>query len=256
MKNILKISKLAAMAMIAMSLFSCSTEDEISSSVTTYPVITVTGDESILVEKGETFTDPGVTATVGEIDVPVEVRYVGQYRGNIFNGTLDTSVSDVYTAEYTATNTDGFSRTLTRQVVVAETGDLENSIAGLYTSTVFRNGAQGNPASAYTDIEYILIWQNDDGTYGISDAFGGWYLFARAIAGSETPGTVIVANNIAANDFSFPGTQTNSYFGGSSEMTEMTVDAVARTIDFTTIWEADPTTTYTFDVHLEQVQLN
>lgn len=244
------------MTLVTISLFSCSTEEEISSSVTVYPVITVAGEESLLVEKGETFTDLGATATIGENDVPVDVRYVGQYRGNIFNGTLDTNVSDVYTAEYTATNEEGFSRTLTREVIVAETGDLVNNIAGLYTSTVFRNGAQGTPASAYTDIEYILIWQNDDGTYGISDAFGGWYLFGRALAESETPGTVIVANNIAANDFSFPGTQTNSYFGGSSEMTEMIVDPVARTIDFTTVWEADPETTYEFEVHLEQVQLN
>ena len=100
----------------------------------------------------------------------------------------------------------------------------------------------------------MLIWKNSDGSYEISDSFGGWYLFGRAIPLSETPGGIIVANDIPSNDFSFPGTQTNRYFGGTSEITSMTVNPDAGTIDFTCVWQADAVTTYTFDVHLEQVQ--
>jgi hypothetical protein len=254
MKTIVKHSKFAAICFAALASFSCSNEDPISSRVTYYPLITVMGEDQIIVERGETFNDPGATATIEGEEVPLDVRFVGQYRGNVFNNTLDTNVSDIYTQEFTATNEEGFSRTLTREVIVAETGDLVNSIAGLYRSTVFRNGSQGSPASAYTDIEYILIWENEDGTYGISDAFGGWYLFARAIPDSETPGGIIVANNIAANDFEFPGTLTNSYFGGSAQITDMTVNPDDNSIDLTTVWQADPATTYTFNVHLEQVQ--
>ncbi|WP_129583019.1 hypothetical protein [Flavobacterium cyanobacteriorum] len=184
----------------------------------------------------------------------MEVQFSGQYRGNTFENILDTNVSDIYTQEFTATNQEGFSRTLIREVIVAETGDLTNSIAGLYRSTVFRNGVQGNPASAYTNIEYILIWENEDGTYGISDAFGGWYLFGRAIPGSETPGGIIIANNIPANDFDFPATLSNSYFGGEAQITQMTVNPADNSIDLTTVWQADVSTTYTFDIHLEQVQ--
>src|SRR5690606_17499652 len=177
----------------------------------------------------------------------------GLYRGGT---TLDTNVDDVYTITYTATNQDGFSGSATRTVIVADTGDLVTNIAGLYRTTVFRNGTQpaSNPQD-YTNREWILIWQNDDGTYGISDAFGGWYLYGRAIPGSETPGTIIVANNIPANDFEFPGTQTNTYFGGSSEMTQMTVDPSTNSIDFTTVWNTTPpVTVYTFTVHLVQHQ--
>lgn len=255
MKNINILSRLGV-GILFLALASCSTEDEVASKVTYFPVITQNSpdQEVIFVEEGTPFTDPGAVATVDGVEIPLETTYIGRYRGNTFT-TLDTNVSDIYTIEYSAVNDDGFSGVSTRQVIVAETGDLVNSISGLYTSTVFRNGAQPttNPQD-YTDIEYMLIWQNEDGTYEISDAFGGWYLFGRAIPESETPGGLIVANDISANDFTFPGTQTNRYFGGSSEITSMTVDPDAKTIDFVCVWEADPATTYTFEVHLEQVQ--
>ncbi len=254
MKNIYKKGRLGLIA-IVFAVASCSTEDEISSIVTEYPIITVNGDATIFVEEGEAFTDPGAVATIGENEVPLDIRYVGRYRGNVYTGTLDNAVADIYTAEYSAVNEDGFTGTATRQIIVATTGDLVNSIEGLYTSTVFRNGSQGAPVSAYTDIEYILIWKNDDGSYEVSDSFGGWYLFARAIADSETPGGVIVANDIPANDFSFPGTQTNLYFGGTSEILDLEVNAVTKTLVLTTSWlTTPPVTNYTFVSNLEQVQ--
>jgi hypothetical protein len=253
MKNIYK-KGLGLMAVI-LAFTSCSTEDEISSTVTEYPIITVNGDATIFVDEGEAFTDPGAVATIGEEEVPLDIRYVGRYRGNVYTGTLDTSVADIYTAEYSAVNEDGFTGTATRQIIVANTGDLVNSIEGVYTSTVFRNGSQGSPVSAYTDIKYILIWKNGDGTYEVSDSFGGWYLFARAIADSETPGGIIVANDIPANDFSFPGTQTNLYFGGTSEITDLEVNPVTKTLVLTTSWQTTPpVTNYTFVSTLKQVQ--
>lgn len=254
MKNLYKLGKIGAIA-ILFAITSCSTEDEISSKVTVYPIITVNGDSTIFLNEGEAFTDPGAVAMIGETEVPVDVKYVGRYRGNVFTGTLDTSVADIYTAEYSALNEEGFAGTATRQIIVANTGDLVNSIEGLYTSTVFRNGTQGTPASNYTDIEYMLIWKNDDGSYEISDAFGGWYLFGRAIPDSETPGGIIVANDIPSNDFSFPGTQTNLYFGGDSEITGLTVNPDTKTIEITTVWETPPpVTVYTFVSTLTQVQ--
>lgn len=254
MKN--KINIFGAVAML-FAMGSCTNEDPISSSVTNYAVITLnSGDETIFVNGGESFTDPGAISTVDGEEVPTTVTYTGRYRGNVLT-TLDTNISDVYTASYSAVNPDGFSSAATREIIVAKTGDLVNSIEGLYTSTVFRNGTQGAPASNYTDIEYILIWKNDDGSYGISDSFGGWYLFGRAIADSETPGGIIVANDISTNSFSFPGTQVNSYFGGTSEITGMTVDPVAKTINVTNTWVAPgtPPTNYTFTFTLKQVEL-
>jgi len=252
----IKTTGAAVLVTLAIALTSCSTEDSIHSSVTNYAVLSLNDetDEPILIEQGTNYTDPGAMATIDDQEVPITTTYTGRYRGNTFNETLDTDVSDFYTTSYSAVNEEGFSSSVTRDIIVAETGDLVNSIAGLYRSTVFRNGVQGTPESAYTDIEYILIWENEDGTYGISDAFGGWYLFGRAIAGSETPGGIIVANNITSDDFEFPATLSNAYFGGSAEITGLNVNPDDNSIDMITVWEADAETTYTFNIHLEQVQ--
>lgn len=255
MKNIFK--KGLGIGVMLFTLISC-TEDPIPSKITYFPIITQNSPEvtRMFVEQGDAFTDPGAVATENDEVIDLSTSYVGHYRNNTFKETLDTNVSDIYEIQYSAINVDGFAGVSTREVIVAKTGDLVNSIAGLYTSTVFRNGSQGAPASNYTDIEYVLIWENADGTYGISDTFGGWYEYGRAIAGSETPGATIVANNIATNDFSFPGTQTNTYFGGASNILSLTVDPATKTLVLTTKWVAPgtPPTNYTFVSTLTQVQ--
>lgn len=249
MKTLHKITAIALFGSL-FSLTSCY-EDPIGSIVTEYPVITVQGDDPIFISVDEAFTDPGAIAMIGDEEVPVTTTYIGTFSGTT-SSTLDTSVADIYTASYSAMNGDGFSGTATRQIIVANTGDLTTSIEGLYRSTVVRNGAGG---PQYTDMEYVLIWKTGDNTYEISDAFGGYYDIGRAYGPTYiTPGATIVANDIATNDFSFPGTQSNATFGGSSEITGMTVDANAGTIDFIDVWEADASTTYTFQIHLEQVQ--
>ena len=229
------------------------TSSENVSNLTVYPVITLEGDDPAFVEAGTPYTDPGATGTISGVPVDLDTQFIGRYRKNVFS-ELDTNVADVYNLEYSAMNSDGFTSGASRQVIVAKTGDLVNSIEGLYTSTVTRNGAQGSPASAYTDIEYILIWKNADGTYEVSDAFGGWYLFARAIGGSESPGGKIVANSIPGNSFTFPGTFSNSYFGGSARITALTVDPATKKLVLTCVWQADAATTYTFVSTLTQVQ--
>lgn len=252
MKALYKITKLGLLGVL-LTLASCGYEDPIESTVTVFPVITLNGEQEVQVGVGETFNDPGATATVDDVEIPVEVTYVGRFTGNTSTGTLDTSVPDIYIASYAAENSDGFSGSVTRTVVVSNTGDLVNSIEGLYTSTVLRNGASG---PEYTDMEYVLIWQNEDGSYELSDAFGGYYDIGRAYGvGYVTPGALIIANDIPSNDFTYPNTVSNATFGGSATIAGMVVDSGAGTINFTCVWEADPATTYTFEIELQQVQL-
>jgi len=253
MKNIYKLSKAGLLA-ICLSLTACGTEDEIGTElITNYAVITYDGGNPMFVNVGAPFEETAI-ATIEGNEVPMEASYSGRYRG-ADGATLNTNVSDVYTASYSAENEEGFIGTQTRQIIVANTGDLVNSIEGVYRATVKRNGAFTAPAEDYTDMEFILIWQNDDGTYEISDAIGGYYDFGRDYGVTYiNPGGIIVANDISANDFEFPGTQTNVSFGGSSQITSMTVNPANKTIQMVTVWEADPETTYTFDILLEQVQ--
>lgn len=252
MKNIFKLGILAMV--LATSLTSCDDENPIGSRVTIYPIITVAGDDLLFAPQDEPFTDPGAIATIDDEEVPLTTTYSGDYQGRSYSENLNTSVPDLYTASYSALNADGFPGIATRKVFVGRTGNLVNSIEGVYTSTVFRNGAQGDPASAYTDMKYIVIWKNQDGSYQISDSFGGWYLFGRAIADSETPGAKIIASDISTNSFTYPGTQSNTYFGGSAKITGLTVNAADKSLDLVTVWQADASTTYTFEVHLKQIQ--
>jgi hypothetical protein len=250
MKNIYK--KGLGIIAIILALTSCSPDEPIHSTITNYPVIAVAGDGLMFAPQGEPFTDPGATATIDGNEVPVDTSYHGMFSGTNYDGTLGTNVPDLYTATYSAMNEDGFAGTETRLVFVGRTGDLVNSIEGLYRSTVLRNGAGG---AAYTDMEYVMIWKNEDGTYEISDAIGGYYDIGRAYGLTYiNPGGIIVANDIPSNNFDFPGTQTNLTFGGESEITGMEVHPETHSIDMVTVWQADASTTYTFEIHLEQVQ--
>ncbi|WP_281336556.1 immunoglobulin-like domain-containing protein [Flavobacterium eburneipallidum] len=247
MKN---IKKLCFLVLSITTLISCSNEPEIGSTITVYPIITVSGTNPFFVPLGTTYTDPGATAKAGSTTIPVTTVATGKYRGT---KTLDTSKADEYLVTYTATNSDGFDANASRKVIVYKNGDLVNSIEGLYTCTISRNGV--TPSDAYRNIKYIHIWKNTDGTYGVSDSFGGWYEYGRAIADSETPGGIINAVNISTNTFTFPGTLTNSYFGGSATITSLTVDAASKKVVLTCVWNtAAPVTVYTFVATLTQVQ--
>ncbi|MGV9004249.1 immunoglobulin-like domain-containing protein [Flavobacterium sp.] len=246
------MKKIISILVVTLMLVSCSKEDSQNvSTITYYPEFQVMGDDVIFLDKGQEFVDPGVIATEGATEIPFTTTITGKYRGGT---TLDTNVVDIYQIVYTATNQDGFSGSVARTVYVIDTGDLTTSIAGLYTSTVARNGTSG---AAYTNMEYVLIWEKADGSFQISDAFAGWYSIGRAIAGSDTPGGIIVANNIATNDFSFPGTLTNDYFGGVVNMTDLTVDAATKKMTLKTTWIAPgtPPTNYQFVATLTQVPL-
>ncbi len=77
---------------------------------TTPPVITFKGSNPMYITQGDTFTDPGATAT-DDIDGSVTVSV---------NGNVDTSIVGTYTITYTATNSAGNTATETRIVVVSD----------------------------------------------------------------------------------------------------------------------------------------
>lgn len=228
---------------------SCDTDSTANvSKITNYPIITVLGDSEILVPQGETFVDPGVVAVEGDNEISTTASVTGLYRGG---SSVDTNVIDTYQIIYSAKNADGFPASAVRYVQVYNNGDLINNIEGLYTSTVTRNGTL---TAQYTDMEYVLVWKNSDGTYQMSDGIGGYYDLGRGFGPGYAGGpTIITANDIATNDFSVPNFPVGD-FGGDAEMTSLTVNPDNSTITYSTIWDAGDDTIYTFEVTLTQVQ--
>lgn len=246
----LKIGLLGALV----TLSSCGYEDPIETTlITNYAVITYEGGNPLFLEVNAPFEETAI-ATIDGQEVPMDAYYEGLYRGES-GETIDTSIADTYIAEYSAVNAEGFVGTQTRKIIVSNVGDLVNSIEGVYLATTQRNGSFTNPEDNYKKMKYVQIWKNSDGNYEISDAFGLYYAVGRAYGNAYlTPGAIIVANDIPSNDFEFPNTVSNISFGGDANITDMTVNATAKTIDFTCNWQADPSTLYIFGVHLEQVQ--
>lgn len=235
---------------LLISMVSCD-EDTTGgvSQVTVFPDFTYNGDELVFVEAGTEFDDPGVTAKEGDTDIPVTRSATGLYFGAT---TLDTSQPDIYNVEYSATNSDGFVSAQPRTVIVAGQGDLVNSIEGLYTATTKRNGTITDD---YVDMEYIIIRKTGDNTYVLSDGIGGYYDLGRGYGPAYAAQyATVTANDISADDFTFGPAFGVGLFGGEANITSMDVDAASKTITFTTVWVADPETTYTFDVTLNQVE--
>ncbi|WP_339712040.1 BT_2262 family domain-containing protein [uncultured Kriegella sp.] len=241
MKNLI-----LSLGVVSCFLFTaCETESTGDvSEVTNFAVFNIKGSSVILVEKGSNYEDPGADAAESGVPVNVETTSNGIFRG----GTLDVNVEDNYSISYSAVNKDGFEASGSRNVIVAETGNLVDNIAGLYRSTVVRNGVVDED---YENMEYVIIWKNDDGSFTMSDGIGGYYMYGRAYGSAyAASGAKVTVNGL--NDYTFGPNFAVGAFGGIAMITEMTVDPTAKTINFKTDWDAGP---YVFDVTLEQVQL-
>jgi len=121
----------------AVLLMGCEKDDETAniSRVTTYPVVTLVGEQWEVLLVGETFTDPGAEALEGETSIDYTTT-----------GTVDTSTPGVYVLTYTAVNQDGFSASERRYVGVITpaaaaidlTGQYQRNAGALGVSTVTR----------------------------------------------------------------------------------------------------------------------
>ncbi len=211
---------------------------DINTGITYYPKFEMAGDGVMFIDLGETYTDPGVTATENGVDIPVEVT------GDIVN----PDVIGKYVVIYSSVNADGYAGTVERVVWVVDNGDLTSGLSGIYTSTIVRNEVGG---SAYTDLEYILIWETETaGVFMLSDAIGGYYDLGRGYgADYRAEGMTITVNDLSTNDFTYGGSVGVGTFGGLVDMTAFSVTAPS-TINFTSNWDAG----YEFVVTLTKVQ--
>lgn len=244
MNNILKFCFLFLLGAV---MVSCGETDVVESEVTFLPKLTITGASNLVLDCTTTsFSDPGIIAEEAGQEIPVVTNVEAAYFGS---NTIDGP--DSYSISYSAVNVDGIPGSAFRSVLVPPcNGDLVNSIAGTYISTVSRNGVI--PSDDYRNLKYILIKENSPGVYQLSNADGGWYELGRNIGTAYgSPGIIVEANDISANDFSFPNEVEVLTFGGAIKMVSLEVDAASKTIVMTSDWRGD----FIFEATLTQVEL-
>jgi len=202
-----------------------------NSQVTFLPLITLEGGDTTIDCDATSYSDPGAVASAGGVEIDLNTSVQGKY----FGGSAVTDGPDVYLVSYSAFNEDEIPATAFREVTYPEcNGDLVNSIAGMYTATVARNGSTPD---GYSDNGPFIIRDLGNDRYAISDAHGGWYEYGRAIGlAYATPGLVLQANNIAANDFTSEGPVSTNTFGGVNTFDSLIVDADAGTVTLTVTW--------------------
>ena len=118
----------------------CPSED------TTPPVITLNGSSTIQLNVGDTWTDPGATATDetdGDITSSITV-----------NGTVDTSSVGTYTLIYSAADASSNTASVTRTVVV-------NSSCGQYLNNLSANNNSFDPNRSVLSGDNIqpIVWE-------------------------------------------------------------------------------------------------
>lgn len=169
-----------------LALASCDESSEGLTRITYFPSIELDGGSTVYVDKNSTWVDPGYTSLMNGEDVSSRVT---------ISGTVDTSKSGIYHLTYTSmTNEDGFSSSATREVIVLDPND---PIEGFWTtngSTSYRD--YGGNTVYFVGNYKILIINNGDGTYYVSDLLGGWYE-QRAGYGSNYAcvGNIAIAND-------------------------------------------------------------
>lgn len=212
------------LALFVMTFQSCKKSTLGITGVTTYPELEILGDEFVTLEVGSVYEDEGAIAFIGDTEVEYETE-----------GVVDSDQPGFYSINYKAVNEDGFSITKTRTVIVYETG----LVSGLYDGIRVNRNA-GGP---------VLIYDNGDGNYFISDLTGGWYEFGAGFGNAYSSPSVIDVDEVGKTFTIVDG----GFIEGFGEF--VTAEDISISDDFT-VWEythvfvADG---FSFDIKLTKV---
>jgi len=131
------------------------------SRLTRYVTFELTKGALVITPKGTAFVDPGYKAMEGTTDVTTKVTK---------EGSVNTSKVGLYVITYSATNSDGFSASVSRSVIVYDPAAPATDLTGSYSSNVSRI----SPARAFTNLS-VTITKKAPGFFYVSDFLGGFY---------------------------------------------------------------------------------
>lgn len=167
MKNKTSILFILVLTLLTFSFSGCENETTSGfTDITYYPDIVMEGDETVFVQLGENYTDPGATAT--ENGVPIDVTS---------SSTLNSGVIGTYYINYSAVNVDGFSKTVRRKIYVYDSNLNTNDLSGTYNANVSR--VSSSASESYSDNPVKLTPTSIPGLYYIDDWIAGFYAIGR-----------------------------------------------------------------------------
>jgi hypothetical protein len=208
------------LVMVSITFFSCEKDYEKIERVTYYPKFEVKGDATVILKKGSAFTDPGVIATEDGKELKI-ITTVSSLNGAT---SIDVNKVDIYYLTYSAQNSDGYYGTASRTVIVGGAGDLTKSLEGVYL------GASSRPTQQFSGMKWIVVTEIAPKKYRISDAVGGYYDLGRKYGfGYAFQGAVITDTGSGYT----VTTATAPSFGNTTVISNIVVDATAKTVKFT-----------------------
>lgn len=249
MKNKILYSLVVLATIIGMSSCKDVTTEGVTD-ITYYAKFTMSGDKVMLVQVGTPFVDPGVTAKILDEDVTSQIKVTGE---------VDASTMGLYTLNYSVTNKDGYSSSVSRTVIVCDptvTADisgtysvdaansyrlqLSNSAKIVYSS-MFGTYGKGD-FSKYT----LKITKVAPGFFSVQDFFGGYYTEGRGYAAIyEMQGYVSLDNNY---NISLISSKVEGWGDSLDKLQNTSYDPETGILT----WSAYYTNTYSFNVVLNK----
>ena len=170
---------LSLLIIISGLAFSCNkhdinnTDENVGiSRVIFFPIVELNGSSLMVIDKGTTFTDPGVNATVNGEPVTPTITV-----------SVNTSANGIYYLKYSAVNADGFSASADRIIIVKNA----TAVAPDYSGNWQRN------AGAFGVSRWIQLTPT---TYAVSDPGGANYTNFWVIVTVSGTTPVIPAQNV------------------------------------------------------------
>lgn len=185
-----------ALASVAGAMLSCSKDSADSQpQVVDYVKISLIGENPLTLSLGDTFEEPGYTATDKGEEATSKVEVSILDMDGMPVESIETENPGLYTINYLAKSSDGVSSMASRTVYVIDP-ELEISLAGSFavdyensscasaaatTGCIDYKGCQayyaefGNYGAFSVDKFDMIFTEIAPGIYDVNDLFGGWY---------------------------------------------------------------------------------
>lgn len=216
MKTKISVLSLALLAIGGMFITSCGTED------LSTPVIVLDGDDPFIVELGDTYTDPGFSATDDE-DGDISASVI------VDDSDVDTEEIGEYEVTYSVTDEAGNVGTAVRTVrVVMGKADYMGTYQVHEICDMDGDGVLGEPGVPYEINDYtVTVTSGGDANELLFENFGAY------------GATVIVPvffvgdlnEELSVDDYNLPGT--TIYFNADGVITTGTTAAIEFDLDYT-----------------------